>query len=274
MDKQLYDGRSGMNYLVCLFLCLFFSGCIEKQADYKQEALEHQEALIDESQYPIVNLNELCPNELALLVKPDNNWEVNLDSIKDFHDFASLRSQKRIHYFSTKEGQNHTDSINSDLSYLQRGDNMYTGVQPFIQIENIDVSLSPVLIPSGAGFFPRIEEVFHIFYIDKAQFIRHQYSKKIETFFANIDDAIASRNDDFPNFSNLDGPIVYLHLNKESFSKMKDAIKFISLAYLKGVNRIVLDKHHKSICELDHHQIEEIKKKYYLRIRLLPVQKH
>lgn len=148
-----------------------------------------------------------------------------------------------------------------------RGDSpIYTNVHPYIVIDSINISLMPLLRPTGGGYFGHAGTSCTVYYEDLIHGAGASAIESIRDFHLNFD-PYEKYEDSGP--SSLKGPMVRVVFRDESFADIKIAIKKIVAGYLKAINILAVFFFNTDLCELDAMELGILKRDYPLKIRLL-----
>lgn len=194
----------------------------------------------------IINQTSLCKNEIQLLINPKNNWEIPIDSIQTMDQYRMrAKKQRNLHI----ENQHFP----------------YSGVVPFIKIKDIEISLMELLIPVGTLYFTEKQDLLWIYYRNKKQYDSINYSPRIINFFTGFKQI----KSDIPPKYRLYGPIINVSIYDNHFDKVTMIIKDIVRSYLFSINEISNREYHKNTCDLNSEELEIIKRRLPLNIKLV-----
>lgn len=159
-----------MKYLSICTILVLFSSCIDNNRKDENNAID---------------LNNLCNNQLSLIVKEKNNWKIPLDSIDNFDDFiyyANIKKRESTHKTDTTNQLAYPDST-LDKDGLVKDFGIYnTNVYPYIHIKGKDISLSQILQNSSGGFSISSKDLLKIDYYSRKQYHTESWKDRIYNF--------------------------------------------------------------------------------------------
>ena len=202
-----------------------------------------------ETQTELKNLD--CENIKALLINEKNNWEIPLEHIYNINDYISESNIQLKSPLATK-----------GIEKTKYGTSMYSNIFPYVNVNGIEISLMQLIRYTGGGHSSNINDSYRVI-IGENKKNDLQIKKKVFEFYRDF-----KPNNEYHSETRLLYPRIDLTFNGNNFHKIKDSLTKISLGFIKAVELESEKKFSKKICQLNKVELELLKKKFKLNIRI------
>jgi hypothetical protein len=190
-----------------------------------------------------------CQNERDLIRGNQSNWSVPVDSIATIVEYH-------------KRGR---EEMRNALSQAKRSEGKK--VYPSILIDSLEVGLMYLLPPSSAGYFGHARKQHIIYFGDEKGQRGNSCIHSVKNYFVNFDPADTTMRH---GWFWLRGPMVKLILSeKDHFPDVRQVIRDIAAGYILGLRIHAKQIFKVELCELNAEQLEVLRQRYPLQIRLL-----
>ena len=226
-----------------LSLALLVSSCEEKLEPVNAKRMINNVS---------IERSELCDNELALLTSKDNNWKIEVDSIRTMTHFRTIQKQVIANYFTSEEG-------------LANTDDRHPRIFPYMTINDVDVSMMRFLMPTSGGYRMAAEELKWIRYRSEEAYENSSCEKKVFNFYNNYEPKKKK-----PGYDPMaiDGPVVNLTVEDDGFRKSATMLEDVAEGYIVAMKADAVEKFNKELCDLEPNELAKIQNAKPFKVRL------
>jgi len=191
----------------------------------------------------------ICNNEKELVINPKSNWRIPLERINNIDDYIS-ECQTEL-----------KKSNDGEKEKTKYGISVYSNIYPYILVDSVKIGLMPLRRNTGAGY--RLNNNNYIITIGDDNNSNKNRPQEVFKFYQTAHPIIDKESDMKLVYPRIDVTIISDH-----FDKIENIFKEILFGYLKAVRLFSEKTFSKNICDLNKTEMEILKSKFKLNIRL------